>query len=223
MNLAIVEYLVVWRNPIGRCHLHMISGLPSEWEITVFAVEFENPRPSQITFVKIPAIRRPMFLMHLTFHFWFPIFYWYHRTAKGKRFDIVQTVEGNSLLGNLRYSHFCHKAFLAERWMQSKAPTLIRRAASYLNHKAHAICEEIIYRLKSTKAVVVPSTGLAKELDRYFGRWLRGKIFVIPNPIDFARYEKPKGFDREAFRAQLGLSRDDIVVIFTAVTQFERK
>jgi glycosyltransferase involved in cell wall biosynthesis len=222
-QISIFEYIVTKTNPIGSCHLRMLSGLLSDWKATVFAVEFENPDSSRVEFVRIPAIKRPLFLLFLTYHLLHPLFYLFYKIRTGKKFDIIQTVEGNSFLGNVRYPHFCHKAFLAERWRQSRSPMLIRRAASYLNHKFHAICEEVIYRLSSTKAVVVPSSGLAKELEKYFGRCLRGKIFVIPNPIDYARYEKPNGFDREAFRSQLGLSRDDIVVIFTAVTQFERK
>lgn len=222
-NIAVIDYLVTSSNPIGSCHLRMIEGLPHNWHVTVFAIEFENPDQSRIRFVRVPAIKRPLFLLFLTFQLFHPFYYFFFRLRWKIRFDAVQTVEGNSLFGNIRFPHFCHKAFLKERWQDAKPRMILHRLASYMNHLLHAIAEDIIYRLPSTKAVVVPSTGLALELERFFGDGLNKKLTVIPDPTDCSRYRKPEQNEIDILRARYGFQRSDVVLVFTAVTNFERK
>jgi hypothetical protein len=60
-KIAIFDYKVIF-NSIGGCHLRMLRGLCHEHEFTVFAVEFENPCPERIRWVRILAG-----LVHLPF------------------------------------------------------------------------------------------------------------------------------------------------------------
>ncbi len=72
------------------------------------------------------------------------------------------------------------------------------------------------------KQVVVPSRGLARELQAEFP-YIKDKLTVLPNPINLARLQKPAGFDRQAFRHNLGIDDRDLVGLFVALGQFERK
>jgi glycosyltransferase involved in cell wall biosynthesis len=69
----------------------------------------------------------------------------------------------------------------------------------------------------------VPSRGLARELIQAYP-FTKRKIHLLPNSADFNRLSNvPSDFDRAGFRASLGFSSDDVVLIFIALGQFERK
>ena len=70
--------------------------------------------------------------------------------------------------------------------------------------------------------VVVPSRGLARELQAEFP-YIADKLTVLPNPINLTRLQKPAEFDRQAFRHNLGIDDQDLVGLFVALGQFERK
>jgi len=60
----------------------------------------------------------------------------------------------------------------------------LRHAARILNHVWASFTERIA--LRSAKIAVVPSRGLADELERTYPNLVRGKIRVIPNPVEIA-------------------------------------
>jgi glycosyltransferase involved in cell wall biosynthesis len=72
------------------------------------------------------------------------------------------------------------------------------------------------------RQVVVPSQGLARELRAEYP-YIQDKLTVLPNPINLARLQKPAEFDRQAFRHSLGIDENDLVGLFVALGQFERK
>jgi glycosyltransferase involved in cell wall biosynthesis len=72
------------------------------------------------------------------------------------------------------------------------------------------------------KQVVVPSRGLARELTAEFP-FIENRLTVLPNPISLTRLEIPREFDRQAFRRSLGMEEEDLVGLFVALGQFERK
>ena len=79
----------------------------------------------------------------------------------------------------------------------------------------------MLYRLASK--LVVPSRGLARELIAAYP-FVENKIRIVPNAADYQRLSgMPEDFDREAFRAHEGFLPDDVVIIFIALGQFERK
>ena len=96
----------------------------------------------------------------------------------------------------------------------------LRGAFRWLDHKLHAWMENFTY--PRAKYVVVPSRGLARELRAEFP-YIDTKLTVLPNPINLARLQRPEAFDRTALRAQLGLEDNDLVALFVALGQFERK
>jgi glycosyltransferase involved in cell wall biosynthesis len=219
LRVAICDYMVTARVPIGSCHLALLEELCEEIDFTVFAAEFENPRPDRIRFVRVPVFRRPLAAIFIAYHIAvLPIFYWM-TWVKGLRFDLVQSTETYSFLGDICYAHFCHRRYLREHWPRSPGKG-INRLARWLDHFLRASIEGLLYR--RVRAVIVPSLGLERELrDEY--SLPESKVTVLSNPIDLERFARPTDFDAGAVRRQLNVSDEDVLAIFIALGHFERK
>jgi glycosyltransferase involved in cell wall biosynthesis len=219
MKIAIFDYRITRNNAIGSCHLRMLERLCFEHEFTVFAVEFENPCPVRIRWIRIPAPRRPLALLYVTFHFVAPLFYAWRRVFYGARFDLVQFVESNLAFGDIVYSHSCHHLFLERYWNEVGA-TGWRAAGRWLDHWLHARLEPHVYR--GARRIVVPSQGAARELAETYP-FARSKICVLANPVDTQALRRPQDFDRDSFRESLGLKPLDIALAFVALGHYELK
>lgn len=221
-RIAIFDYQITPNNPIGGCHRRMLAGLCEEHEFTVFAVEFDNPCPERIHWVRIPAPRRPLALLFVTFHILAPLAYLLYRVRTRTRFDVIQMVESNLSFGDVAYSQFCHRSYLAHHWPRSDTQRLggMRPRLRWLDHALHAWIEPWVYR--RVRAVVVPSRGLREELGEEYPR-TTSVSHVISNPVDISRMKLPADFDREACRRDLGIDAGDVVFAFTALGHFERK
>jgi glycosyltransferase involved in cell wall biosynthesis len=219
LRIAIFDYKITRNNPIGSCHLAMLRALAEEHDFTVFAVEFENPWPQKIRWVRVPAPMRPLALLFIVYHFMAPLCYLLYRFRGGAKFDLVQALESNLVFGDLLYSHFCHRMYLKHHWSKSGAKGL-RGWFRWLDHQLHAWMEGFTY--PRAKQVVVPSRGLARELQAAFP-FIENRLTVLPNPISLKRLEMPDEFDRQAFRRGLGIEDEDLVGLFVALGQFERK
>jgi glycosyltransferase involved in cell wall biosynthesis len=219
LRIAVFDYKITHNNPIGSCHLAMLRALAAEHDFTVFAVEFENPCPEKIRFVRVPSPKRPLALLFVVYHFMAPLCYLFYRLRGGAKFDLVQALESNLSFGDLLYSHFCHRMYLKHHWSKSGAKGL-RGWFRWLDHKLHAWMESFTY--PRAKHVVVPSRGLARELRAEFP-YIENKLTVLPNPINLQRLQMPGEFDRPAFRHRLGVEDQDLMALFVALGQFERK
>ncbi len=219
MRIGVFDYRIIRTNPIGSCHLALLRGLAAEHQFTVFAVQFENPHPDKIRWVRVPAPTRPLALLFLAFHLLAPFYYLLYRLRGGRPFDVIQTVESNLSFGGIFYAHFCHRAYLKKHWRISGARGL-RGALRWLDHRLHAWVERLVY--PRAGLIVCPSRGLARELAEEYPA-IGGKLTVVPNPIDLQRLARPEEFDRQAFRRGHGLSGGDFVLLFVALGQFERK
>jgi glycosyltransferase involved in cell wall biosynthesis len=219
MKIALFDYIVTQDNAIGKCDLGILAALCHEHEFTVFAVQFENPCPESIRWVRIPAPKRPLALLYLAFHVLAPICYVWHCLRFGVRFDSVQIIESNLSFGNIAYSHFCHRAFLERHWNEVAVGGL-RGALRWLDHWLHARLEPWVYRRASV--IVTPSHGLAREVAAAYPR-AAAKIRVLANPVDLQSLRRSETFDRESFRKNLELMPLDIALAFVALGHYERK
>jgi glycosyltransferase involved in cell wall biosynthesis len=218
MRIAVFDYQVISINAIGSYNLKIIESLLDEHDFTVFAVNFENPAPDRVKWVRIWVPRRPLALLFVAYHLVAPICYLIHRMTTRYRYDVIQKVESNLLLGDVCFTHFCHRAFLRNHWRQVSRHDL-RSWFRWLDHWLHALLEGAVYA--RAQAVVVPSHGMERELTSEFN--LAGKTTIIANPVDVASYKRPEGFDRPAARGELGIEADDTVLVFIALGHFERK
>src|SRR6202158_2755844 len=219
MKIAIFDYAVTRNNPIGGCHLGILKDLCLEHEFTVFSAQFENPCPERIRWVRVPAAKRPLALLYLTFHLLAPLCYIWHRFRHRVRFDLVQVVGSTLLLGDIVYSHFCNRVFLERHW-KAVGGTGLRDAFRWLDHWLQARLEPWVYR--RARLIVVPSQGLAHELIAAYP-YARPKIHVLANPVDIGWIRSPDDFDRVRFRQDLGLAPQDLVLVFIALGHYERK
>lgn len=219
MNIAIFDYLIARNNPVGSCHLRMLESLCSQHQFTVFAVEFQNPCPERIRWVRIPAPKRPLALLYVTFHLLAPLIYAWHRLFHPARFDLVQFVESNLTFGDTAYSHSCHRLLLQRYWRDVGA-TGLRGAFRWLDHWLHARLEPRAYR--RALRIVVPSQGFARELAETYP-FASSKIQVLANPVDTQALRRPQDFDRDRFRKSLGLAPLDVVLAFVALGHYELK
>jgi glycosyltransferase involved in cell wall biosynthesis len=219
MRIAIFDYFTVENSPVGQCHLALLRGLCDAHEFVVFAAQFHNPRPDRIGFVRIPVPFGPNALRFVAFHVIAPAIYCLRRITGTPRFDRIQFVESNLLLGDIAYVHFCHRAYLVDHWARGR-PRGLRRITRWLDHWLHGLIEPLA--LRRAAVIVVPSRGLAQELVRHYP-WTGQKVSILANPVDVPRFASKQGFDRIGFRARLGLSPDDVVLSFVALGAFERK
>lgn len=219
MRIAVFDYKTIRNNPVGSCHLRFLSALASEHEFTVFSVEFDNPCPDKITWIRIPAPARPLALLFIMYHLLAPLIYFLHCLRTSSRFDLIQMVESNLSFGGLSYSHFCHRAYLKHHWLKGR-PNGLRGCFRWLDHRLHACLERFTYR--RARQILVPSRGLARELIQEFPSAAH-KITVLPNAVDVELFQRPAAFDRQGFRRMLDLENDDIVFVFVALGHFERK
>jgi glycosyltransferase involved in cell wall biosynthesis len=219
LRIALFDYQVVRTNPIGGCHLRMLRALAERHEFTVFSVQFDNPCPERIKWVRVPAPLRPLPLLFVVYHLLAPLLYVIHRLRTRRAFDLVQTVESKLSFGDLAYTHFCHTSYLKNHWQATQSKGL-RGLSRWLDHRLHALFERRIYRL--AKQVLVPSKGLATELAVAFPV-TAAKVRVLPNAIDVEALRAPSSFNRNTFRVDIGLNVSDVVFVFAALGHFERK
>jgi glycosyltransferase involved in cell wall biosynthesis len=219
MRIAVFDYRVIPTNPVGGCHLRLLSGLCRRHEFTVFAVDFENPCPERIRWVRIPLPVRPYILLFTLYHLTAPLAYAWQRWFRGARFDLVQMVESNLLFGDLSYSHFCHRMYLKRHWRETRIRG-VRGLLRGLAHRAASLLEPWVYH--RVNQVVVPSHGLCTELSREYPAESR-KISLVSNPVDVERLQPPPSGERETVRAAIGYSQEDRVLVFAALGHFERK
>jgi glycosyltransferase involved in cell wall biosynthesis len=218
MNIAVFDYRVIPTNPVGSCHLRMLAGLCGRHNFTVFAVEFQNPSPERIRWVRIPLPVRPYVLLYALYHVAAPVAYGIQR-LRGMRFDLVQMVESNLFFGDISYSHFCHRLYLSRHWRETRARGL-KGFLRGLAHRAAAMMEPAIYR--RVRHVIAPSQGLVGELGQTYPV-TKAKTRVLPNSVDVDRLQPPGPTERDKLRRSHGYGANTLVLVFVALGHFERK
>lgn len=213
-RIAVVDYEVTESSPSGSCHLRLLEGLRHEIDFTVFAAAFENPDPTRIRWVRIPAVRRPLAALFVSFYFASSVALRRFRRS----FDLVQAVEGYTAVCDISYVHFCHRSYLR----RSLVPrgVALRDRVRRLDHRLRAAVEG--QAVRAPALLVTPAQGLAHELQREYGVDPK-KVCVIPNPVDIARFTAPASYSRSDVRARWGVTDDDFLVAFVALGHFERK
>lgn len=221
MKIAIFDHLINDSNAIGKCHREIVTRLADKYEFTVFAVKFDNPRPDRIKFVRVPALRRPLLGIMVSFHLIAPLVLWWYKWRTGEEFDLVQGIGGNFLFADLAYVHLCHRVYLRKH-RDARPKAIVRRIYSWLYDSIVSMLEPINYR--RSKFIVTPSNGLARELKENFAGATDDKIHIISNPINVAYMQKPADFDPAPVRKEIGFTDEqDFIMVFVAAGHFERK
>ena len=220
MRIAMFYYAETDTNAHGKLDRAIMRELCQDHDFTIFAMEFENPNPERIRFVRVPRIRAPACVVFVAFHLLAPLTYIVHRLRHRARFDIVHFHDVDLAFGSVAYVQFCNRAFLNRSdgippWRG------LRPMARWLDHRLRALVEGLI--LRRVQHVVLPSQGVADELVRYCGAEIETKITIIPNFAPIKRLTRPASFDRSPIRAEQGFEPDDLVIVFVALGHYERK
>lgn len=219
MRIAVFDYVVTPNNAIGMCVRRMMGSLGQEHDFTLFSCTLDDPLPGRIRWIRIPAIKRPLALLYITYHFLASWQYWTRGIWKRGAYEWTYAVESNFLFADIIHAHFCHRWFLQKHFKQCGLSGL-RGAFRWIDHALHAAFEPMAFR--RAKKIIVPSLGLKRELSALYP-YTANKITVISNPVDAAAMARPAGFDRAAFREKLGIAPQELMLNFIAMGQYERK
>lgn len=227
-SIAIFDYLVADPHTVtagkrqtayGSIHFQLVDALCDEFDFTVFAIEFENPRPDRIRHVRVRAVHRPLALLFVTFHLSALWAYARERMRRRRRFDVVQSVESNFLLPTVCHAQFCHKAFLQKGWPVAR-PTGIRRPLRRIDYQLRRTLEPVV--LRRAGRVATSSTGLLEDIVEAYP-WVQPKLEILRNAVDIESHRTPADFDRAGLRAEHGIGPGDTVLMFAALGDFELK
>ena len=217
--IAVMDLSVTKNSPAGSCVLAEVMGLADDYDITVFSDAFDNERPDRVKWVRIPLPKKPGVLRYVFFHLLAPVALRRHIRLRGRPPWLVQATQGQYVGADICYAHFCHRAYLRDRWRLQNA-TGLRRLLRWLAYQYNAYFEARAFR--RARVVVAPSAGLVRELvDTY--PFLQGRAYANPNPVDVAAYARPTDFDRAGQLHALGLSTGHPVLCFAALGDFSRK
>ncbi|MEL6454973.1 MAG: glycosyltransferase family 4 protein [Cyanobacteria bacterium J06623_5] len=217
-SIALFDFSITQDSPAGSCVLQLVKNLAKDYHFTVFADRFDNPAPHDIDWVRVPLPRRPVVLRYVLFKYLAPFYYRRFVQRRGTAPELIIATEGEFVHCDICYVHFCHRAYLQQRQLKiASARAIARLATHHFNARAEAEA------ISQAKAIVTPSLGLARELGQTYASTAKDKILTLPNPIDIHHFTKPEHHSSADLRTHLGLHTEDIVLVFTALGDFERK
>ena len=217
MCLIVFDPSITRVSPIGSCFITLLQPLIGQWPIRLFTNENDLPDSPLVQETKVPLPGGPVFLRAVLFTLFCACAYAFSRKPKRR---LTMSTESAFPFCDVCYSHYCHRIFLA-RHRDAVAGTWLRRSARLLTHRWGALCETLA--LRRAKTIVVPSRGIARDLERVYPAQVHGKIRVIPNPVDAAHFARPADFCSAAIHRQFGIPRGTLVLSFCALGNFERK
>jgi glycosyltransferase involved in cell wall biosynthesis len=206
-------------NPVGKVHRHVVEALCDDIDFVVFAVRFDNPCPDRVRWARVPALRRPLVLLFLTFHLSVALRYLWERVIRRARFDAVQSIESASILGGIVHAQFCHRWFLRHQWRASR-PSGARGVVRGVFERLAAAAEPLVF--SRARSVVAPSQGAARALVETFPA-LGERIRIAYNGIDLPGHRRPDDLEVDDVRRRLGLPTGRPLLVFVSLGHFERK
>lgn len=219
--IAVFDMAVITSSPIGSCVLKLVTALADEYEFVVFADQFENPYPEKITWIRVTAPQRPIFLRYMVFHYSTAKAYQKFLRDSGRTPDLLLGTEGEFLDCDICYVQYCNKAYMKR---QTARWTSLRAVARSVTRRFNRYTEARVF--SKAKVIVTPSSGLSRELVDTYGsqiEHIERKIVKISNPVDVEKFIPPESLDIVPLRRNLGLTLDENVLVFAALGDFERK
>ena len=216
-KIAIFDLSITTDSPAGSCILQLVENLADDYQFIVFADRFENPDPQNITWIRVPLPDKPVIARYICFQYLAPIYYNRFLQQQSKP-DLIVATEGEFADCDICYVHFCHRQYLKE---QRPKIFPLRNFVRFANHCFNAYTEAKAIAKAST--IAVPSQGFANQLSQTYSTIIKREIEVIPNPVDVEHFTRPLGYDAETLRQEIGFASTDIVLVFVALGNFDRK
>ena len=217
-TVAIVDWNVTRRSPIGGSILELLRRLHDRYRFVVVAADFENPSPETIQHVKVRLPSVPSFVKELCWPGLVRLAFM-RRELRSLPPHVTRATQGQLPGAEVSSAHFCHRAYL-RKYFASSGTRGLRRISRFLVHRHGASLEQKAFR--RARAITVPSMGLWQEIAETYP-FAREKLVLVPNPVDTSMFAPSAEFDRDAARAQVGVSTEDVVFTFVALGDFARK
>ena len=195
----------------------MIESLAGKWPVHTIANRTDLPASPLLTQTRVPLPPGPVFLRTILFTLFASLIY-LPRNRNPSAIRIA--TEGAFPFCQIAHTQFCHRYFLRHH-SDAIATNWLRRLARTITYRWCALLEPIAFR--HARKIVVPSQGMARELQSTYPALAAGKIHVIPNPVDIKRFERDPAFSPTGIYQQLGIPADAFVLSFCALGGFTRK
>jgi len=216
-RLVAFDENIISTSPAGSCLLKVLADVSAELPVHLFCNRHELKGGRRLRVTQIPLPAGPVLLRALLFTILASLSYFLTRREE---YEFRIGTQGVFPFCHLSYAHFCHRLFLRDH-RASIGGSILPKTARILNHLWGALTERIAF--SQARTIVVPSEGLARELNMVYPRQVEGKIRIIPNPVDLQFYKRPDSFEPAALRGQWGCNPHALVLCFCALGNFERK
>jgi hypothetical protein len=175
-------------NPSGAALLRILNGMADRNSITCLG---GGPRPDRmkesIRYCRAPCLRGcGLLAAFLSFHVSHLVAWFWLRAAKGERFDVVQTIDAESLLGTVVTFHCCSAAILevasSQGLLRGDGP--LEALACFQARALYALrawFERRVSRARRTRGIIALSAGSAEDIKRCYSP--RVEPAVIPNAL----------------------------------------
>ncbi len=223
-KIAIFDLSITSQSPAGSCVLQIIKLLADKYQFIVFADKFENPHPEKVKWIRVPLPAKPILFRYFAYYILAPFYFNYFKTKEGIIPDLILATEGEFTHCDICYSHFCHQGYLKQEeqdFSTDPGKFSLRKWLRLVNRRFNTYLENKV--MCRAPLVVTPSRGLADEIESTYSELVRGKLRVVPNPIDLESFISPSDFNTEMCRQELGLFSGDLVFVFIALGDFQRK
>jgi glycosyltransferase involved in cell wall biosynthesis len=215
--LVIFDENLIPTSPVGSCLLKVVQSNADRFPLHVYYNHIDLTKGELTDRTHVPLPAGPVILRSVLFTFLSAIAYWYQL---GRRPTFRIAAQGVFPFSQISYAQFCHRIFLRDHRANIGGGPL-RLIARYLIHIWGAITEKMAFR--HAKIIVVPSEGLAYELQTAYPELVAGKINIIPNSVDTVLFRRPDDFSPDSLRLDLGCTAKELLLCFCALGNFERK
>ena len=222
-----IYHLYPFYHQLGGVEKYLLDTIPiqkqSGHEIFLIGGEFDDQVTLNFEHSKIFFIKRPLFLVAITFAISAQIFLArLLNLSRGKRY-ITHAQGASCFSSDVVTAHSCHKAwfFLSLKATKTLSVPWLKKILNPI-HYLTIFIESIQYRPNGKAHIIAISDAVKGELTRFFGL-PADRITVIHSGVDLSRYSMSARDERRLrIRRLHGFSDSDLVMIFVA-NEFRRK
>jgi glycosyltransferase involved in cell wall biosynthesis/O-antigen/teichoic acid export membrane protein len=215
--LVVFDENLTTTSPVGSCLLKVVQDSAQLFPLQLFYNRLDLSRSDSGGRTHIPLPAGPVILRSVLFTGFAGLAYWLRWRGRPA---LRIAAQGVFPFCEVSYAQFCHRIFLRDHRADMGGGPL-RLVARYLIHIWGSLTERMAF--ERAKTIVVPSEGLAYELQTAYPELVAGKIAIIPNPVNTSYFRKPDDFRGDSLRLDLGCTANDLLLCFCALGNFERK
>jgi hypothetical protein len=175
LNILAISQDFSNRNPSGACLLRILNSLADRHHVQCISgagkpsgmhEKIQHIRALRISQLGMLVSLVSFHISHFLIWLWLVLF-------KRKKFDVIQTIDGESFLGTVVTFHFCSAAFLIvareeELFTYRTLLEMLTSLQARMIHLLKSLVELYVCRSARTKAIIAVSKGLSADLERFY-------------------------------------------------------